>query len=440
MAEALSAADRLSALGAVAWLDAAAGRQAAAEFDALAPDSPRRHAVFAGVPTLAKDLGGPFAGLPLRLGSGMVEPMAAEDSCLAREFRRAGLLPFGLTTSPEFGLSLASEPAIGPMAHNPLEPRLSAGGSSGGAAAAVAAGIVPIAHATDAGGSIRVPAACCGLVGLKPGRGSVVEGPEFGNHLGGIASEFAICRSVRDAARLFPVVTEVARGPLFPTRYSEVDPRLLRIGLLTETAPATDPSRCEAVELAAETLTTHGHRIVTLDWADIRAQVEASDRIFRALVTVNLAAFVTSERLDPARAEPLTQRVIAEGQAIAATDFWQVIAELPHVSHAVSGLFGRVDVLLTPMLTGPPRPIGWLPTTETDTNRHFKAMSGFAPVSTLANVSGCPAITIPFGADAEGLPLPIQMIAPIGSEGVLLALAGLLEAEERWTNPMGNPA
>ncbi|OWJ77961.1 amidase [Haematobacter genomosp. 1] len=436
MEEALSAADRLSALGAVAWLDVTAGRAAAAEFDALAPDSPRREAAFAGVPTLAKDLGGPFAGLPLRLGSGMIEPMAAGESCLAAEFRRAGLLPFGLTTSPEFGLSLASEPAIGPIARNPLAPRLSPGGSSGGAAAAVAAGIVTIAHATDAGGSIRVPAACCGLVGLKPGRGSVVEGPDFGNHLGGIASEFAICRSVRDAARIFPVLSGAARAP----RCFAVDPRPLRIGLLTETEPATDPLRRAAVELAAETLAAHGHRLTPIGWADIRAQAAASDRVFRALVTVNLAAFVTAAGLDPARAEPLTQRVIADGQATAATAFWQVLAEFPQVGHALSGLFDGVDVLLTPMLTGPPRPVGWLPVTETDTDRHFGALSGFAPLATLANVSGCPAITLPFGADADGLPLPLQMIAPIGAEPVLLALAALLEAEGRWSNPMGNAA
>ena len=214
----------------------------------------------------------------------------------------------------------------------------------------------------------------------------------------------------------------------------------MRIGLLTETEPATDPLRRVAVELAAETLSRNGHRLSPLGWADISAQAEASDRIFRAIVTVNLAAFVTEAGLDPARAEPLTQRVIAEGQATAATAFWQVLAELPQVGHVLSGLFQSVDVLLTPMLTGPPRPVGWLPVTETDTDRHFSALSGFAPLATLANVSGFPAITLPFGADGDGLPLPVQMIAPRGAEPVLLALAALLEGEGRWSRPMGDAA
>jgi amidase len=147
------------------------------------------------VPTLAKDLGGPFKGLPVAAGSRLFKRDSGDaDSELAARFRAAGFCLFGLTTSPEFGLSLASEPTIGPVCRNPHDRSRTAGGSSGGAAAAVAAGIVSTAHATDAGGSIRVPAACCGLVGLKPSRGAMPAGPSFGNHLGGIASEFVVTR------------------------------------------------------------------------------------------------------------------------------------------------------------------------------------------------------------------------------------------------------
>jgi amidase len=198
-AVALAGAIRSGRTTAGAAIAAALGAAAAAVFDVRAAQDPARQAVFAGVPLLVKDLGGPFAGLPMRCGSGMLPPVRG-DSTLAARFRAAGFLPFGLSTSPEFGLSLASEPACGPVARHPQAPELSPGGSSGGAAAAVAAGIVAIAHATDAGGSIRVPAACCGLVGLKPGRGVMPAGPGFGNHLGGIASELVVSRSVRDTA------------------------------------------------------------------------------------------------------------------------------------------------------------------------------------------------------------------------------------------------
>lgn len=167
MQASLAAAQTLSDLGSITYQDAEKGLEAAARIDALAPGDPARTAmVFAGVPTLAKDLGGPFAGFPVAAGSRLMARRGGMiDSDLAQRFRAAGLCVFGLTTSPEFGLALASEPEIGPICRNPLDPSRTAGGSSGGSAAAVAAGIVAIAHATDAGGSIRVPAACCGLVG-----------------------------------------------------------------------------------------------------------------------------------------------------------------------------------------------------------------------------------------------------------------------------------
>ena len=192
-------------------------------------------------------------------GDGRLAPFRAAkaaqaDSDLAARFRDAGFCLFGLTTSPEFGLSLASEPAIGPVCRNPLDPTRTAGGSSGGAAAAVAAGIVAIAHATDAGGSIRVPAACCGLVGLKPSRGAMPAGPSFGNHLGGIASELAVCRSVRDTARdLRRHCSGKARGP-FPDVAMPVaptPPAADRPARRYRAAYPTEADRLEAVEAAA---------------------------------------------------------------------------------------------------------------------------------------------------------------------------------------------
>ena len=236
MAASLSAAAIHEDLGAVCRVIPERGLAEAEAFDALGAGDAKRSAGFAGVPTLAKDLGGPFRGLPPRAGSRLDlggDPEAESD--LAVRFRAAGLIAFGLTTSPEFGLSLASEPLGEKPCRNPLAPDLGAGGSSGGAAASVAAGIVAIAHATDAGGSIRVPAACCGLIGLKPGRGAMPAGPGYGNYLGGIASELAVTRSVRDTATLFRLTAGAARGPFPPVRTSAKPVHHLKIGVLTET-------------------------------------------------------------------------------------------------------------------------------------------------------------------------------------------------------------
>lgn len=440
--------------GAVSWQDPAYGRAQAAAFDALPGDGlpgdgpadgsghdARRCAPFAGLPTLAKDLGGPFARLPVAAGSRLFARPAGpaqgstDDSDLAQRFRAAGLLPFGLTTTPEFGLSLASEPACGPRARNPLNPALSPGGSSGGAAAAVASGIVALAHATDAGGSIRVPAACCGLIGLKPGRGSLPGGPGFTNHLGGIASEFALCRSVRDAATLFSALRGASKGPCPDPTFRDAGRGGLRIGVLTRTAPDTAAARAAAVDAAAQSLAASGHQLQAVSWTDLAAPVRASDRAFRDIVSVNLAALVATLGLDPDVAEPMTRAVIARGQRLGAATLWNALEAMPGISHALWRIFDRIDILLCPMLSDAPRPLGWHPMSGTDTEAHFAAMAEFAPLATLANASGFAALTLPFGADAEGLPLPVQMIAPFGAEPLLLSLAASLEAEGRWHHP-----
>lgn len=435
MEASLAAVDAWPLLGAVAHLNRARGRMAAGEFDALPSAAPRRYAAFAGVPTLAKDLGGPFAGFPVSAGSALFPRKGGTaDSDLAERFRVAGLFPIGLTTSPEFGLSLASEPAIGPICRNPLDAALSPGGSSGGAAAAVAAGIVAIAHATDAGGSIRVPAAACGLVGLKPGRGSMPAGPGFGNHLGGIASELAVCRSVRDTATLFAACAADGHGPLPPVRLDDPPTGPLRIGLLTETGPRwpTDAARSQGVEDAARLLARDGHRILPVDWADLAPLAETSGRAFAALIAVNLAELAESAGLDLSLAEPMTQAVAGLGKAISGMDLWATQRDMVLVSRDLWALFDRFDALLAPMLATAPKPLGSFPTDHGDTALHFDRMAAFAPLATLANISGFPAITLPFGADAGGLPLPVQIIAPMGGERLLLSLASRLEAEERW--------
>lgn len=437
MQASLAAAARQEALGAIAYLDAAMGLASADARDRERQSEPDRFAArpFAGVPTLAKDLGGPFAGLPVTAGSRLFERERGEaDSDLASRFRDAGFSLFGLTTSPEFGLSLASEPAIGPLCRNPLDPARTAGGSSGGAAAAVAAGIVAIAHATDAGGSIRVPAACCGLVGMKPTRGAMPGGPSFGNHLAGIASELAVCRSVRDTALIFDRLNGSSRGPFPDPSPVDIDKGRLRIGLLADTGSVylTDSVRLEAVEGAARALESDGHQIVPLNWADFEWSVAASGRAFADIVSVNLAALMKAATLDESRAEPLTQAFAARGRALPAILLWNKLNDAVLVSRNLWALFDRVDCILMPMLSSAPLAIGSFPSDHADTDLHLERMTAFAPLACLANISGFPALTLPFGQDEHAMPLPVQIMAPMGHEPRLLSLAARLEAEGRW--------
>ena len=422
MAAARARLDAVADLGAVCW---------------QAPDaevSEAQAGPFSGVPLLVKDLGGPFAGIPMRAGSAALARMkGASDSDLAVRFRGAGFRPFGATTVPEFGLSLSSEPAVGPICRNPFDPSRIAGGSSGGSAVAVAAGIVPLAHATDAGGSIRVPAACCGLVGLKPSRGAIPAGPGFGNHLGGIATEFAVTRSVRDAQALWPCLTGGARGP-YPDPGQIADKVPLRIGVVSD-ARGIDPTRAAAIPAAAAVLEKAGHSLIDIPAADLAPIRRASARAFDRIIAANLATLVTSG-LDPAQTEPLTQAFIKRGLSMTAPELWAAQEGGAAAAYKLWSVFDRVDVLLLPMLSSAPPPLGAFPMDHRDGATQIERMDGFAPFAALANVTGAPALSLPFGADDAGLPLPVQLIAPLGGDLRLLTLGAALEAEGRWQHPI----
>ncbi len=437
MQAALDACAEQDGLGAIAYVNPETGLAAALALDQEASVHPEHFArrAFAGVPTVAKDLGGPFPGLPVTAGSRLFARAGkGADSDLAERFRDAGLCVFGLSTSPEFGFSLASEPAIGPICRNPLDPSRTAGGSSGGAAAAVATGIVAIAHATDAGGSIRVPAACCGLVGLKPTRGAVPAGPSFGNHLGGIASELAVTRSVRDTATIFDVVRGRTRGPYADIAQHTAKTGKLRVGLLTDTGRhyAIESDRAQAVEAAARFLENQGNALISIRWDEMESAIQASARAFGDIISVNIAGVIDDLKLDVRLVETMTQAFIMRGRAMPATVLWRSLNGAVRASRTLWEIFDRVDVIVMPMLAAAPPPIGSFPTDHSDIDLHLERMTSFAPLASLANISGFPAITLPFGKDAQGLPLPIQMMAPMSEDKLLLQLASALEAAQRW--------
>jgi amidase len=442
----LARAAQCTALGALRHCDAVMALAQADAIDLSLKARPRESDArpFLGVPFLMKDLGSATAGLSVTCGSAFLAemPPATEDSELARRFRRAGLNPFGVTSVPEFGLSLATEPSMGPIARNPLDPRRSPGGSSGGAASAVASGIVAIAHATDAGGSTRVPAACCGLVGLKATRGAMPGGPGFGNHLFGIASEFVVSRSLRDAAAALDVVAGRAQGPepdpgLNGAALQQLDLPLapLRIGLCIEdgTGFALTAERRRAIADAADALAGAGHRIVRLPAATLDPWLDRSTLVFDRIICANLACGLKAlDHNGAQRIERLTRAVLQRGRAMSGIDLMEAQHALVATSHGVWRLFDDVDVLLTPMLATAPPVIGSFPTDHDDVEAQWRRMRALAPYATLANVSGAPALTVPHGKDRDGLPCPIQLIGPMGGETRLLRLARVLEGNRPW--------
>ncbi len=416
----IEAAETHAGLGAVSRLDPEPARRRAEQAARC------RHGHFAGVPTLAKDLGGPFRSLPVRAGSRAVSPVPATESELGFRLRSAGLNAFGTTTVPEFGLSLGCEPAAGPIARNPLDPTRTPGGSSGGAAAAVARGIVAIAHATDAGGSIRVPAACCGLYGLKPSRGVVPGGPDFTNLLGGLASEFLLCRSASDLGHAFHVIAG-GDGP-FPEPALPDPLDAPRVGLLLP-PDGIDDERLAVLEEAALALSADAVRI---DPHRVEPLLVDSAEVFDRLICVNLAGLCETLSLDETLMEPLSRAVASRGRALGVTRLWAAFDLMARVARRTAALFDAVDVLVLPMLSRSPPPIGHFPTDHDDVEAHWRRLRRFAPNATWANVSGCPALSLPFGADADGLPLPVQLMARVGADRTLLHAASRLDAERRW--------
>jgi len=333
-----------------------------------------------------------------------LRPVLTTDSDLFARFRRAGLIPFGLTTVPEFGLALTSDPAA-----NPWDDTLSPGGSSGGAAAAVAAGIVAIAHATDAAGSIRVPAASCGLHGLKPSRGAVPGGPDFGNHLMGLASELVLARSLRDVASAFHAVAEASQEP-----HGFASP--VRVALCL-------PARCkgseaEAAEQAAEALARLGCVVTPHPAPD--ALGERAAAIARTILTASLAEWLEALAIPEAEIPPLAAAIAAEGRAMTAATLF---AASRQTAHALWQDFAAHDVILSPILAEGPPLLGAFNFSATDPAAHFAQMEATAPNAALANVAGAPALAMPFGTGADGMPRGIQLMSRPGTDAALLTFA-----------------
>jgi amidase len=353
----------------------------------------------------------------------------------------AGLITLGRTNTPEFGGTITTEPvAFGPS-RNPWDPDHSTGGSSGGSAAAVAAGMVPMAHAGDGGGSIRVPASGCGLVGLEPSRGRISHGPALGESWAGATTDGVVTRSVRDTAAMLDVMSGRRTGDPYtatpPSRpfAAEVgaDPGRLRIGLATgHPGVSTDPECVAAVEQAGALLEQLGHDV---DVAQPSALYDEDfSRHFVTIVAVATAIdFVTIAEIigrpvDEADVEPSNWVMGSIGRAISAADYVQSISWVHAWSRRLHAWWDDVDLLVTPVIAVPPPPIGWLSDPEHGTER----LTSILQFTAQFNVSGQPAISLPLGSSAGGLPIGVQFVGPIDDEALLLRVGGQLEVAAPW--------
>ncbi len=401
---------------------------------------------FHGVPFLLKDISLQYSGTPTRQGSRAWPPFPADhDSYLMARFRKAGLVAFGKTNVPEFGLVPVTEGKLYGPANNPWNLAHSPGGSSGGSAAAVAAGIVPMAHANDGGGSIRIPASCCGLVGLKPSRGRVSAGPDMPDGVDGFAIELAVTRSVRDTAALLDASAGNEPGdpysaPPQPSSYlaeSAQEPKTLRIAFST-TRPdgaKVDPDCIAAVEYAAKLCRELGH-IVEEAAPEIDAPLFLP--AFSALWTANLASIIDFlERFfglvpGPDNLEGLTLAYYEMGKRVTGPQYVAAKMILNRLTRTCAQFHARYDLWLTPTLGAPPWKTGHLDMDRRDGERVMEELGQYVPFTPIQNITGQPAINLPLYWNAEGLPIGVQFAGAFGDELTLLQLATQLERAQPW--------
>jgi amidase len=413
-------------------------------------------APFAGVPYLLKDLNALAQGLPLSNGSKLLAGATSSfDSSLVARLRSAGFLLVGRSNSAEFGLNISTEPRAYGATCNPWQLDRIAGGSSGGSAAAVASGMLPAAHATDSAGSIRIPAACNGLVGLKPSRGLNPAGPHRGEMNEGISHENLVSRTVRDTAAILDVTSGPDAGAPYFFRKPPVGflkalqqrGKPLRIAVLsrTFTGDAVCADAREAITRTATLLTGMGHQLEeTSPQFDYGALQKA---VFDILVA-NLAAGVDDfeqQRGRPAgedELEPITRAAVERGRSMSLPQYLAAVSRLNREVRRIGAFFESHDVLVTPVLAAALPALGCLPTDVTDIDAHFARILEVAPFPVPFNGTGQPAISLPLHWSHDGLPVGVQFAGRLGQDATLLHLAARLEEAVDWSSrrPTFRPA
>lgn len=405
------------------------------------PDS-----ALAGVPYALKDVGLLYQGVPTSFSSRLFQDFVPDhDSTLVERLRRNGVIVLGKTNTPEFALTTATEPVLRGPTHNPWKRGYSCGGSSGGSAAAVASRMLPAAHAGDGGGSIRVPAAHCGLVGFKPTRARIPHGPDLGEGWSGVSVEHAVTRSVRDTAALLdathgPETGDPYYAPPAPKAFvDEVEraPGCLRIAFTTA-APNGVPvhGECrEAAERTAQLCSELGHQVEESAFNfDMAGMVWA----YRVVVSSNMHNVIKRRLEELGRElidddlEPITRLRAAEYQRFTGADYAMATQLFHTIGRQLGAFFERYDVLLTPTAAQPPLELGVIRMDGDDLDAFDDALFGHAPFTAHFNVSGNPAMSLPLHMSADGLPIGVHFGGRFGEDGTLLRLASQLEQAAPW--------
>jgi amidase len=405
-------------------------------------------APLAGVPFLAKDLNIDVAGLHLTASCRWLSelPAATVDAPLAARWRAAGLSILGRTNTPEFAAEFVTEPTWRGPTLNPWDLTRSPGGSSGGAAAAVASGMVPIAHATDSGGSIRVPAAACGLVGFKPSRGWVPVGPHLDELAGGLDCEHVLSRTVRDSA----LMLDVTAGPEATTRVPLRVPGSgfssavaataspLRIGV-TLTAPGgmrPNPEIGAAVEALASLLARAGHQVTRFEFPESANVGEPALIVWLTAIAEEIDFYRSRVGRLPERheLEALTWAGVELGNRCTSLDYARARRALSVATRDMADACSRFDVLLLPTTAELPVKIGQIDgrSAAFDLDRWNSDSYGYAPYTEIFNATGQPAVSLPIATSGAGLPIGVQFAAALGEDAKLLTLAAWLEREMPW--------
>jgi amidase len=426
-------------IGAFIELD---GDGALAEAEAIAPGDQRP---FAGVPIAVK-ANTAVAGLCMNFGSRFLAGhRPTHNAYLVRRLRDVGFVIVGTTNMPEFGILPTTEPRHTGPTRNPWDTSRTPGGSSGGSAAAVAAGLVPIAHANDGGGSLRIPAACCGLVGLKPSRGRISRGPDLGDSF--LVSDGVLSRTVAETALLLDVLAGYEPGdatwaprPAEPyTLAMRRDPGKLRIAMSLANAldVDADPEVVHGLHSAAALLRDLGHDVV--EDSPALPGPESLD-IFLQVFGPGIALGIgLGERLagrppEEDEVEPMSLALLDLARALPSTGYLTAVAQLQLLARGTVAFFADYDVLLTPVLAERPLPIGELHGCGSDPLDDLRRSGTFAPYTSLFNITGQPAISVPVGFGEDGLPTAVQLVGhPLGEE-TLLQVAAQIEAARPWAN------
>jgi amidase len=405
------------------------------------PDGP-----FAGVPYLLKDLGAEYAGTRLTEGSALLGGYVSDhDTELVIRLKRAGLIVLGKTNTPEFGLLPTTEPRLFGPTRNPWDVGYTSGGSSGGSGAAVAAAVVPMAHGNDGGGSIRIPASCCGVFGLKPTRARTPLGPDLGEDWHGLVIGHAITRSVRDSAALLDATAGPDLGDPYwappPERpfIEEVgaDPGHLRIAFAADATGGVSvhPDCVAAVKDAAALCVDLGHDVVEVSPAlDEERITQGVISLICASTTAQVDYWAGRVGRTPTAdiLEPYTWALYEAGRQRLAFDYILGVQDLQRLSRDIARFFLDYDLWLTPTLAEPPLPLGSFDPTPGNPLQGLTRAAVWMPFTPICNITGQPAMSVPLYWNSDGLPVGVQFAARFGDEATLFRLAVQLEQARPW--------